>query len=129
MPDIMKSWATHAAEDNTDAVCVVVARCFGITREQLTEQTSLLDDLGSDSIDLLAMASDLENEFDVLITDEDIRRVRTIGDTVLCVIGALELQRVQRGPTAGRKHVTLIPNRALPSSGSKNALHNGNGQR
>jgi acyl carrier protein len=95
----MSTSATHDIRE-IDTVYAVIARCFGVTRNQLTAKTSLSEDLGIDSIDLLALAIDLEAEFDVVIADVVLHRVRTIGDTIVCVVGACELRRVEREATS-----------------------------
>lgn len=92
----MKADSMYSTSDTTDTVYAVVARCFGVPRKQLTANTSLVEDLGVDSIDLLSLAVELEEEFDVVITDQALCRIRTIGDTVPCIANALELRRNSR---------------------------------
>jgi acyl carrier protein len=84
------------SELRNDAVYAVIAKCFGVDRKQLTAKTSLHEDLGIDSVDLLALAIDLEEEFDVVVTDQALYRIRTIGDTIVCVVGAFELRPIEQ---------------------------------
>jgi acyl carrier protein len=79
--------------DDTDAIYSIVASCFGSARERLTPDTSLVDDLGIDSIDLLALGVELEEEYDVVISNEALCRIRTVRDVVLCMAGAREVRR------------------------------------
>lgn len=88
---------------NTDAVYAVIARCFGVDPKQLTAKTSLQEDMGIDSLDLLALAIDLEEEFDVVVTGHDLNRIRTIGDTMVFMAGAVELRRVERESSSLRQ--------------------------
>lgn len=46
----------------------------------LSLETSLQEDLGMDSLELVELAIKLENEFDVTIPDADVRRCATIDD-------------------------------------------------
>jgi acyl carrier protein len=90
----MKADIRYSTPDDTDTIYAVVARCFGVPREQLMAKTLLVEDLGVDSIDLLALALDLEDEFDVVVTDQALCRIHTVGDAVPCVANALELRRI-----------------------------------
>jgi acyl carrier protein len=92
----MKADATYSTPDYAVKIYAVVARCFGVPRRHFTARTSLVEDLGVDSIDLLALAIELEEEFDIVISDQTLGRIRTIGDTVPCVANALELRRNSR---------------------------------
>ena len=50
--------------------------------ETITLESSLVDDLGADSLDVVDLVMTLEDEFDMEIPDEDIENVRTVGDIV-----------------------------------------------
>lgn len=45
----------------------------------------VVEDLGIDSIDLLALAIELEEAFAIVLTDRDLLRMHTIGDTMVCI--------------------------------------------
>ena len=99
----MNAAATSAANGtpgDVDAVCAVVACCLGIAPEQLAAETNLLEDLGIDSIDRLALAVEFEEQFDVVIRDDALHRLRTIGDIIPCVMGALEVRQTVEEATA-----------------------------
>ena len=85
------------APDQFAIVCGVVAHCFEISREQLTAETLLREDLGVDSIDKLALALELEEEFNVVIADEALCHIRTIGETAASITSALAVCR-RAGP-------------------------------
>lgn len=53
----------------------------------LTEDLSLADDLGLDSLDSMGVVVDLETEFDIEITDDQIESWRTVGDVIRTVQG------------------------------------------
>ena len=55
----------------------------------ITEQTTLLKDLGMTSISLLYMAMATEEEFDIKFQNEDFATLRTVGDVIACVEGKL----------------------------------------
>ena len=61
----------------------IVSEQFGVEPERLTEDTDFLDELGADSLDVVELAVSMEDEFGIPeIGEEDIRRIRTMGDLV-----------------------------------------------
>ena len=50
--------------------------------DAVTMQSSIIDDLGADSLDVVDLVMSLEEEFDMEISDEDIESIKTIGDMV-----------------------------------------------
>lgn len=52
----------------------------GIDSETITEDRNLYDDLGIDSLDLLAMAQGIQQKYSVSLESESIASVRTVGD-------------------------------------------------
>ena len=58
----------------------VVAEQLGVEKEELTEATSLKNDLNADSLDLFQVIMALEEEFGIEIPTEDVEGVDTIGD-------------------------------------------------
>ena len=49
---------------------------------EITETTSLADDLEADSLDAVEIIMSIEDEFDIEILDEDIENFKYIGDIV-----------------------------------------------
>lgn len=60
----------------------IVAEQLEIDAETITEQTRLNEDLNADSLDVVEMLMALEDEFGVDIPDEEIEKMKTIGDVV-----------------------------------------------
>lgn len=50
--------------------------------DKVTMESSIVDDLGADSLDVVDLVMSLEEEFDVEIPDEEIENVKTVGDMV-----------------------------------------------
>lgn len=50
--------------------------------EKVTMESSIVDDLGADSLDVVDLVMSIEEEFDIEIPDEDIELVKTVGDMV-----------------------------------------------
>ncbi|NLK74504.1 MAG: acyl carrier protein [Clostridiales bacterium] len=58
----------------------IVAEQLGVDVSELTDETSLKDDLNADSLDLFQVIMSLEEEFDIEIPTEDTENIKTIGD-------------------------------------------------
>ena len=44
--------------------------------------SKLVDDLKADSLDIVELVTSLEEEYNIEISDEDIKNIRTVGDVV-----------------------------------------------
>lgn len=51
-------------------------------QDSMSMETSIAEDLGADSLDVVEMLMAVEDEFDVEIPDEEVEGLRTIGDVV-----------------------------------------------
>ncbi len=60
----------------------IVVEQLGVKPEDLSLQSSLIEDLGADSLDIVELIMALEEEFDIEISDEDAEKISTVGDVV-----------------------------------------------
>ncbi|MBC5628506.1 acyl carrier protein [Clostridium sp. NSJ-6] len=58
----------------------IVADQLGIEEENITLETSFIEDLNADSLDLFQVIMELEDEFNVKV--EDVEKIKTVGDAV-----------------------------------------------
>lgn len=65
----------------------ILSKQFDVEEETITLDTNIADDLGADSLDVVDMLMSLEDEFDVEIPDEEIERIRTVGELVAYIEG------------------------------------------
>jgi acyl carrier protein len=63
-----------------DRVKKIIIDQLGIDASKITEESSFVDDLGADSLDIVELIMALEEEFDVEIPDEDAEKIKTVGD-------------------------------------------------
>lgn len=59
-----------------------ISEILGIDADDITMESSFVDDLGADSLDVVELIMALEEEFDLEIPDEDAERIQTVGDVV-----------------------------------------------
>lgn len=55
---------------------------LGVDEDEISMGTSLMEDLGIDSLDLVELIMAIEQEFDIEIPDEDVEGIHTVGDVV-----------------------------------------------
>ncbi len=65
-----------------DRVIEIVCEQMGKSRDQLTHDTSFIQDLGADSLDTVELVMEFEDEFDLNIPDEDAEKIQTVGDAI-----------------------------------------------
>ena len=53
-----------------------------VDAEELSLETKIAEDLGADSLDVVEMLMAIEGEFGVEIPDDEIEKLKTIGDVV-----------------------------------------------
>jgi acyl carrier protein len=58
----------------------VVAEQLNVEADEIHEDSSFVDDLGADSLDLVELVMALEDNFDMKIPDEDVEAIKTVGD-------------------------------------------------
>ena len=66
--------------DTTQRIRVLVAEQLGIDPQEVRPESSILDDLGADSLDVVELVMAIEDEFDIEVPDEAAEGIRTIGD-------------------------------------------------
>ena len=54
--------------------------CAWRTTARITEETSLTDDIGADSLDVVELLMDLEDELGIKIPDDAVQGVTTVGE-------------------------------------------------
>ena len=60
-----------------------VSEQFGVDKDGLSRDTSFVDDLNADSLDVVELSMTIEDEFGIgEISEEDLKNIKTIGDLV-----------------------------------------------
>jgi len=70
------------SEDIERRVIRTVAEQFCEPEDKITRETHIENDLHGDSLDAVELVMELEDEFDLPITDEDAEKLKTVGDAV-----------------------------------------------
>jgi len=59
----------------------IVSEQFSVDEDSLTTETKF-EDLGADSLDLVELIMAIEEEFDIVVNDEDVENIVSLGDVV-----------------------------------------------
>tara|TARA_R110002020_G_C16086540_1_gene757525 strand:- start:647 stop:865 length:219 start_codon:yes stop_codon:yes gene_type:complete len=60
----------------------VIAKQLNLKVEQLKDEATFMDDLGTDSLEIIELVMALEDEFEMVIPDEDAEKLLAVGDVV-----------------------------------------------
>ena len=60
----------------------LVAEQLGISKDIVTAESNIIEDLGADSLDVIEMLMTLEEEFGISIPDDKINQIKTVGQIV-----------------------------------------------
>nr|CDQ35881.1 Acyl carrier protein [Virgibacillus halodenitrificans] len=68
--------------DVFDRVKTIIIDRLDVEEEKVTMEASFKDDLDADSLDVVELVMELEDEFDMEIADEEAEKINTVGDAV-----------------------------------------------
>ena len=59
-----------------------IADVLNVETDDITMETTFVDDLGADSLDIFQIIMGIEETFDIEIDNEDAEKIMTVGDAV-----------------------------------------------
>ena len=65
-----------------DRVKKIIAEQLGLEEEDVTPESSFVDDLGADSLDTVELVMAFEEEFSIEIPDEDAEKILTVQNAI-----------------------------------------------
>ncbi len=75
-----------------DKVKDMVANHLGKSEDEITPDSSFIEDLGADSLDLVELIMSMEDEFSLEISDEDAENIITVQDAVNFIRESIEIK-------------------------------------
>ncbi len=65
-----------------EKVKAILSEQFDVEEDSITAETSISEDLGADSLDVVDLLMSLEDEFEIEVPDEEIENIKTVGELV-----------------------------------------------
>jgi acyl carrier protein len=65
-----------------ERVIEIVCENLGVNKEQVTRTTSFTEDMGADSLDIVELVMELEEEFEITIPDDQAEKIKTVGEAI-----------------------------------------------
>jgi acyl carrier protein len=65
-----------------EKVKAIIVDQLGVEDEEVTIESSFIEDLGADSLDIVELIMALEEEFEIEVPDEDAEKLLTVGSAV-----------------------------------------------
>jgi acyl carrier protein len=59
-----------------------VSENLGVSKDSITRQTRFIEDIGADSLDIVELVMELEEEFEITIPDEQAEKIKTVGEAI-----------------------------------------------
>ena len=60
----------------------VIAEVLSVDPEEITEETTFVEDLGADSLDVFQIILGIEEEFDIEIPPDEVEQITNVGEAV-----------------------------------------------
>ena len=69
-------------EPHRVAVKSLIADQLGVGEDEIKPESSFIDDLGADSLDIVELVMAMEEEFEVEIPDDEAENIKTVSDAI-----------------------------------------------
>jgi acyl carrier protein len=77
---------SHISEEEISFIIKdIIQYKLGVEEHKLHEDAHFQDDLGVDSLDLIELRMEIEKQFKLNITDEEVETLTTVGSTIACI--------------------------------------------
>ncbi|AFE07957.1 acyl carrier protein [Corallococcus exiguus] len=70
------------ATDVETKIKSIIADQLGVGEDEIKPESSFIEDLGADSLDIVELVMAMEEEFEVEIPDDEAENIKTVGDAV-----------------------------------------------
>lgn len=67
----------------------IICEVLNVDEDEITMETTFVDDLGADSLDVFQIIMGIEEEFDIEIANEDAENIVTVADAIEQIKNAL----------------------------------------
>lgn len=68
----------------------IVSEQMGVDKDEITRETSFINDLNADSLDTVELVMEFEDEFDMSIPDEEAEKIQTVGAAIDYIVNIMK---------------------------------------
>ena len=65
-----------------EKIKAIIAEVLNIDADSITADTTFVDDLGADSLDIFQIIMGIEEEYDIELENESVEQIQTVGDAI-----------------------------------------------
>jgi len=69
-------------ENLEEKVINIVSEQLSVSKDEVTLTSNFIDDLKADSLDLVELVMEFEDEFGITVPDDDYEKIRSVGDAI-----------------------------------------------
>lgn len=69
-------------DEIAERVGAIICNQLDVEKDKVKPETNFINDLGADSLDIVELIMELEEEFDMSIPDEDAEKMHTVGEAI-----------------------------------------------
>ena len=82
----MQEWKEDASME-LEKIKAIIAEVLNIDADTITADTTFVDDLGADSLDIFQIIMGIEEEYDIELENESVEQIQTVGDAAEAIRG------------------------------------------
>ena len=82
----MQEWKEDASME-LEKIKAIIAEVLNIDADTITADTTFVDDLGADSLDIFQIIMGIEEEYDIELDNEVVEQIQTVGDEAEAIRG------------------------------------------
>ena len=71
-------------------VIKIISDQMGVDKSEITREVSFINDLNADSLDIVELVMEFEDEFDMSIPDEEAEKIQTVGAAADYVVNLIK---------------------------------------
>ena len=71
-----------ASQEVEDKVVSIVSEQMAINKAEISRETSFINDLNADSLDIVELVMEFEDNFQMSIPDEEAEKIKTVGQAI-----------------------------------------------
>ncbi|MCB0660924.1 MAG: acyl carrier protein [Saprospiraceae bacterium] len=76
------------SQEVAEKVKKIIMDKLGVDESEVTNEASITNDLGADSLDTVELIMEFEREFDVTIPDDQAEKIQTVGQAIDYIVAS-----------------------------------------